>query len=79
MAAQLCGCLGTPAIFVEQTDLSYLYLGGPQGIGLHEVQCVHGTCAQNQRTQVAHRTGDLGWQENQVILHISTSQLTNKV
>ena len=43
-------CLGTPAIFVKQTDLSYLYLGGPQGIGLHEMQRVHGAGAQNQRT-----------------------------
>jgi len=46
----------------------HLYLGGPQGVGFHEVQSVHGTRAQHKRSQVPHGTGDLGWQEYQVIL-----------
>lgn len=57
----------------------HLYLGGPQGVGFHEVQGVHGTRAQHKGPQVPHGTGDLGWQEYQVVLQTQSWDQAGKI
>ena len=52
----------------------YLNLSRSHGVGLHEVQSVHGSGTQHQRPQVAHGAGHLGRQKYQIILQAPRKQ-----